>query len=119
MRTLSWERRDVGSARVLEIVGDADVASKPELDELLESLIDEGPGPIVVSFERCTFCDSTILGVMVKFARQAAGRFDIVAGRGSRVRRVFDITGLTGQLGIFETVDAAVAAHDGAGAEPA
>jgi anti-sigma B factor antagonist len=96
---------------VIEVVGELDVYSAPQLrDVLLEAT--SRPAPLViVDLSGLRFMDSSGLGVLVagwKRARDRGGRLG-VAALPTRVARVFRTTGLDRALPVFATVAAAEA----------
>ena len=100
-------------AMVVEVSGELDLHSAPQLRaEIARTIENYAPPRIVVDLSGVTFLDSTGVGVLVgafKRAREAAGTLHFCSPQ-SRVRRVFEITGLLGALPLFETRDAALAA---------
>ena len=103
------------SVAVVEVAGELDLHSAPQLRaELNRALENNAPPRIVVDLMGVTFLDSTGVGVLVgalKRAREAQGALHF-CGAQSRVRRVFEITGLIGALPLFVTRDEAFAAFD-------
>lgn len=96
---------------VLSVSGEVDVATAPRLRERLVTLVNDGRTRIVVDLERVDFIDSTGLGVLVgalKRVRTNDGDLALVC-TGSRVLKVFEITGLTKVFAIYGSVDEALA----------
>ena len=96
---------------VLSVSGEVDVATAPRLRERLVTLVNDGRTRIVVDLERVDFIDSTGLGVLVgalKRVRTNDGDLALVC-TGSRVLKVFEITGLTKVFAIHGSVDEALA----------
>ncbi|CAN5437444.1 anti-sigma factor antagonist BldG [soil metagenome] len=103
-----------GDASVLAVSGEVDVATVPRLREQLHSLVAQGSPRIVVDLERVDFLDSTGLGVLVgalKRVRANGGELALVC-TSSRIRKVFEVTGLTKVFSLYDTVDEAVAGDD-------
>ncbi len=101
-----------GEATVVEIGGEIDLHVAPRLRaELLRA--GEGDSPrVVVDLSEVSFLDSTGIGVLVgalKRVREKGGALNF-CGVQSRVRRVFEITGLMRALPIFESREAALTA---------
>ena len=96
---------------VLAVRGEIDVAAAPGLREQLIALIEDGTDRLLVDLEGVDFIDSTGLGVLVgavRRARAADGDVRLVCTN-SRLRKVFDVTGLDEVFVIADTVDDAVA----------
>ena len=80
----------------LNLSGELDAHSAPDIRRQLHALIDEGPEILVVDLERATFLDSTILGLLVgglRRMREAGGELELVYPP-QPVRRIFEFTGL-------------------------
>lgn len=108
--------RHIGAAALVETGGEIDLHSAPQLRAALLKAC-EMPAPrIVVDLSEVTFIDSTGIGVLVgalKRARESGGEVHF-CGIQTRVRRVFEITGLLRVLPLFESRDAALEAFGGA-----
>ena len=111
--------RTVAGHLVLEVGGEIDVYTAPQLRERLISLVDGGARHVVVDLGRVEFLDSTGLGVLVgalKRLRGAGGELFLVCGQ-ERLLKIFRITGLDRVFTLYPTVAAATAgSSDGASA---
>ena len=86
------------------IRGDIDMANVPDLQTKLDALISTTNDDIVLDCKGLTFIDSTGIAMFV-FAHQALearGRECRVENMDARVRRPFDILGLTDRLRFSE-----------------
>lgn len=96
---------------VLAVSGEVDVATVPRLREQLHGLVAQGDTQIVVDLDNVEFLDSTGLGVLVgalKRVRSSGGELYLVCTQ-PRIRKVFEVTGLTKVFSIHDSVDEAVA----------
>jgi anti-sigma B factor antagonist len=96
---------------VVAVSGEIDVATAPRLREQLVSLVTEGRHHIVVDLDGVDFIDSTGLGVLVgalKRVRTHHGELALVCNS-SRIRKGFEITGLTRVFPMCASVEEAVA----------
>ena len=96
---------------VLAVSGEVDVATVPRLREQLHGLVAQGDTSIVVDLDAVDFLDSTGLGVLVgalKRVRSSGGELYLVCTQ-PRIRKVFEVTGLTKVFSIHDSVDEAVA----------
>ncbi len=87
---------------VVVVEGEIDVASAPALEKHLEEV--PASGDLTVDLRQVGFLDSTGIGVLVgaqQRRREQGGRVRLVIDT-DRLRRLFEITGLTG---VFEIVD--------------
>jgi anti-anti-sigma factor len=99
------ETRSEGSATVLTVTGELDLASAPALEEELEQVLNGGSGLVVVDLRQLEFIDSTGLSVLVKAhqrAQDADASFGLVRG-GAQVQRLLSLTGLEDRLRVAET----------------
>jgi anti-sigma B factor antagonist len=103
---------DLGDgAYCIEVAGEADLATSPELKAALAEAIESGARSILVDFSAASFIDSTALGVLmgvVKRLRPVGGALVIVCSD-PNIRRAFQITLLDRIFSIFETRDAGLA----------
>jgi anti-sigma B factor antagonist len=100
-----------GGVSRVDVVGEVDLSTAPELKEALGEVIDAGARGVLVDLSDATFIDSTTLGVLmgaVKRLRPAGGELTIVC-RDPNIRKIFEITLLDRIFNIFETVDEGVA----------
>lgn len=91
---------------VVQVVGEIDVYTAPQLRERLDHEIEAGVHHLVVDLSGVTFMDSTGLGVLVgrlKQIRLHDGTMRIVCSH-DRVLKVFVITGLDKVFSIYPTV---------------
>lgn len=96
---------------VLAVSGEVDVATVPRMREQLHSLVAQGDNRIVVDLDAVDFLDSTGLGVLVgalKRVRSSGGDLQLICTQ-PRIRKVFEVTGLTKVFSIHDTLDEAVA----------
>ena len=111
---LSLSTRSQREHTVLEVGGEIDVYTAPQLRERLIELVEGGQQHIVVDMEQVEFLDSTGLGVLVgglKRVRALDGSLRLVCGQ-ERILKIFRITGLEKVFAIYPTVEEAVAASD-------
>ena len=97
MQPFRQESITVGSdCAVLQITGEVDVYTAPQLREQVIQLLSSGVRHIIADLRDVDFLDSTGLGVLVgslKRLRGHDGSFKVVAS-GGRILRIFQITGL-------------------------
>lgn len=109
MRVATWVDHQRG---VVEVVGDVDVYTAPELRAALLQPQDKAERPnLVVLLADLAFMDSSGLGLLVgahKRAVMAGGRVALVGARESLLR-VLRVTGLSKVLPAFDDAEAAFA----------
>jgi len=99
------ETRSEGSATVLTLTGELDLASAPTLEDELGKALTGAGGRVVVDLRELEFIDSTGLSVLVKAHQRAQERdseFAVVRG-GAQVQRLLALTGLEDRLTVAET----------------
>ncbi len=92
---------------VVQVAGEVDVHSAPQLREMLAELIREGHHHLVVDMEQVAFLDSTGLSVLVgalKKVRAHDGSVRVVCTH-ERIIKIFRITGLTNVFPIHASID--------------
>ncbi|MGH2740515.1 MAG: STAS domain-containing protein [Actinomycetota bacterium] len=109
MPELSLESRTEKNWVVLEVTGEVDLATAPQLRDRLNGLIDDGGAQLIVNLEGVSFLDSTGLSVLVATLnrmQERGGTFALAALSGP-VRKVLDTVGLEKQFPIYESIDEA------------
>ena len=104
--------RAIDELSVVDVAGEVDVFSAPELAEQLSQLFDAGRQTVVVDLTSVTFLDSTGLGTLVAArnrAEEAGGQLPII-GSAERVLKLFRITGLDEVFEIYPSIQAAITA---------
>jgi anti-sigma B factor antagonist len=102
------------SACVIELAGEVDLYTAPELKHELLRVIDGGATFVVVDLTETTFIDSTTLGVLLgglKRLRPLGGSLLLVCAD-RNIRKIFEITLLDRVFTIVETRDLALAELD-------
>ncbi|MEU1250082.1 STAS domain-containing protein [Micromonospora arida] len=104
---------------VLEVRGELDMATSPQLREALQGLINAGDRQVVVDLAGVRFMDSSALGalvVMFKAFRAGGGRLSLAAVQPA-VHRILTITSVDRVVDVYDSVRAAeadVLSSDGA-----
>lgn len=100
-----------GATTRLEVEGELDLATAPDLKWALADALDHGARTFVVDLTGVTFIDSTALGVLVGFRRNLkVGMRMGVACTDPDVLAIFELTGLDSVFEMFSTPDEALAA---------
>jgi anti-sigma B factor antagonist len=95
----------------IEVDGEADLATAPELKQALAEVIDSGARVVLVDFSASSFIDSTALGVLMgamRRLRPVHGEVAIVCND-PNIRKMFELTLLDRIFNIFETSEAGLA----------
>ena len=109
---LQIEVRSEGAWRVLDVNGEVDLYTSPQLRDAIDREVGEGTSRVLVDLTGVTFMDSIGLGVLVgslKRSRERGGELALVCTEGS-VLKVLTITGLDRVFPIHSSVADAVGA---------
>src|SRR3954447_8499420 len=109
---LEIDAAPLGDAPGVAVRGDVDVATAPALEDALADAIRESDGALAVDLSAVDFLDSSGLRVLLR-ARALLGREDralaVVCPFG-RVRRVFELSGVSELFAFYASREAALAA---------
>ena len=96
---------------VINLTGEIDVYTYPQLNEIMEDLIKDGHYNIVINLEEVRYIDSTGLGVLANSASKIIthkGQLNIVCTK-PQVRKIFVVSGLMHKnLTLFDNEDSAL-----------
>jgi len=101
------DARSDGSADVLVLHGELDLASSGELAQELERLIEEKGTSVIVDLRDLEFMDSTGLSVLIKAhqrAQEAGCRLSLVKGP-PQIQRLLSLTGVAERVELADSVD--------------
>lgn len=104
--------RSHGEITVVEVEGEIDVHTAPDLRERLIALADSGASPVVVDLSKVGFLDSSGLGVLAGVNKQLEthGRRLRIVCSDPRLVRLFSLTRLDEVLTLHPTVEDAASA---------
>lgn len=88
---------------VIDVGEDLDGFSSPAFEKTITRAESENDH-IVVSLERCAYCDSTALAVLIRAKKRLGDRLLIIVPKDVSVRRIFEITDLIDVLGVLERI---------------
>ena len=101
-----------GGAVVVRLAGEIDLYNAHEVRVVLLDESGRAPERLVVELSQVTFVDSTALGVLIEArAKLPNKRAFLVASPQLETRRALEVSGLDRHLGVFDTVDDALAAE--------
>jgi anti-sigma B factor antagonist len=99
----------IGETLVLEVLGDLDAFTAPQLAEVIMASLADQPAALIVDLSKLDFLGSAGMTALVE-GHEAAGsaqRFGVVAD--GPTGRHMKIVGLDGILSVYPTLDAALA----------
>lgn len=119
MTQLTVEVHEHETHVVIEVVGEIDIDTAPQLRGIVTAVTDAGPAHLVFDLSQVTFVDSVGLGVFVLARKKMLLRQDVVGivAPTRRVVAIFTIAGLDQLFRIRPTLGAVLTAEDPA--EPA
>ncbi len=94
---------------IIELEGEVDVYTAPQLKQQVVKILEGGAKLLVVDLTKVDYLDSTALGVLIgglKRMREADGNMVLICPS-QRIRRVFEITGLDKIFDIYNTEEEA------------
>ncbi|WIX77862.1 STAS domain-containing protein [Amycolatopsis carbonis] len=103
--TVRWHER----AAVVTVAGEIDLVTAPELDEIVTGVVDESPEALVVDLRKVTFLSSAGLQVLAAAHQRLGERGLRVVSTSHITTRPLTSTGLDTWIGLFTTVDEALA----------
>ncbi|MEU4668116.1 STAS domain-containing protein [Amycolatopsis sp. NPDC023774] len=103
--TVRWFER----AAVVTVAGEIDLVTAPELDEIVTGVVDESPEVLVVDLCKVTFLSSAGLQVLAGAHQRLGERGLRVVSTSHVTTRPLTSTGLDTWIGLFTTVDEALA----------
>ena len=90
---------------VIQLEGEVDVYTAPQLKQQMISILEGGARELVVDLAKVDYLDSTALGVLIggiKRMRERDGNMVLICPS-PRIRRVFEITGLDKIFDMYDT----------------
>jgi anti-sigma B factor antagonist len=106
-----FARTEGAGTVVLEVTGQVDLESEPDLSRSISSALEQSPAVLVVDLSRVALLTSAGMAVLLGSHNRASERtrFRIVA-TGKASLRPLQILGLTNVMSVFPTLDEALAA---------
>lgn len=97
-------------AWVITISGELDIATSPQVRELLSEAARDEDKPLVIDLTRCDFVDSTGLATLLHGAKPAQNGESNVAlvSVGGEVRKLLELTAIDRTIPVYETLDGAL-----------
>jgi len=102
--------REVGDAIVVMVEGNLDTNTSPDAQNYLDQLVDSGSRKILISFESTNYVSSAGLRVVLATAKllNKNGGDLRLCNLSSTVRDVFEISGFTTILNVFDSEKEAI-----------
>jgi anti-sigma B factor antagonist len=107
-------RREIGDVVVFDVVGEIDLYNAPTIKEMVRQEIEKGKVNIVVNLDKVSYIDSSGIGVLISSLsnlKKVGGGLKL-ANVYASVRKVFELTKLTGFFDIYDSVENAVSSFN-------
>lgn len=99
----------LGRLTLIHVIGELDISNYMEFGEAIDAAASRSSDPVIVGFVECTYVDTSGLTALVMGHRKHGRRLHVVVPRDSRVRRVFETTGLHRALLMHDDFRTAIA----------
>jgi anti-anti-sigma factor len=103
-----------GTVDVVEAHGELDMANVNELNDALRNALSDDTTSCLLDLSSVTFLDSSVIHALIRWSHDAQlserEALAIVIGADTVARRLLGLVGLTSQLPVFESRDAALTA---------
>lgn len=99
----------LGKLTLMHVMGELDITNYLELGEAVDAAAGRGPDPLIIGFVECTYIDTSGLTALVIAHRKYGRRLHFVVPSESKVRRIFEATGLHRALLVHGDFRAAIA----------
>jgi anti-anti-sigma factor len=99
------EVRSEGTAAVIVVHGELDLASGPELEQVLDRVAEQPTELLIIDLREVDFMDSTGLSIIVKAHQRFADegrKLGLVKGS-PQVQRLLDLTGVAERLPLVDS----------------
>ena len=97
-------------AALIDLDGEIDVYTAPQLKQQIIELLDGGTRRVLINLSHVDYLDSTALGVLIgglKRLRERDGTLDLICPN-PRIKRIFEITGLDKIFDMYATDEEAI-----------
>ena len=84
----------LGKLTLVHVIGELDITNYMELGDAIAMATERSSGPLIVGFVECSYIDTSGLTALVTAHRKYGNKLHVVVPEGSKVRRIFEATGL-------------------------
>ncbi len=104
-----------GDTTILSVWENLDIGSQAAFDGVLQAVTAGARGRIIVSLERCYYCDSKGLGVLLRHSRRLGPRLTVVVPPDNASRRIFEVCRIPELMSVRASLREALAERPRAG----
>ena len=98
----------LGRLTLVHVLGELDISNYHELSEAIARAADRSSDPILISFLECTYIDTSGITAVVGAHRKFGKRLHVIVPHFSKIRRIFEATGLVRALLVHDDFRAAI-----------
>jgi len=98
----------LGKLTLVHVMGELDIMNYRELGEALERAAEGSSDPVLVGFVECTYVDTSGITALVSAHRKMGKRLHVIVPPDSKIRKVFEATGLHLALLVHDDFRAAI-----------
>lgn len=99
----------LGKITLIHVIGELDIGNYMDFSDALDEAVACSTEPVIVGFVECTYVDTSGLTALVTAHRKYGKRLHVVVPYASRVRRIFEATGLHRALLVHDDFGTAIA----------
>ena len=98
------------NAMIVSVAGRMDTITGPDFQKKMEEVLGQGEKEILVDFEKLEYISSAGLRAVLMAAKQAkaGGGTLLCCGLRDMVKKVFDISGFSSMIPVFDSLDEAL-----------
>jgi len=98
----------LGRLTLVHVLGELDISNYRDLSEAIERAGAGSSDPILVAFVECTYIDTSGITALVSAHRKFGKRLHVIVPQTSKIRKIFEATGLHRALLVHEDFRAAI-----------
>src|SRR5579872_478745 len=98
----------LGKLTLVHVLGELDITNYRELSEAIERAGEGSRDPILVAFVECTYIDTSGITALVGAHRKFGKRLHVIVPHHSKIRKMFETTGLHRALLVHDDFRAAI-----------
>jgi anti-anti-sigma factor len=98
----------LGRLTLVHVLGELDISNYRGLSEAIERAGEGSSDPILVAFGECAYIDTSGINALVSAHRNIGKRLHVIVPHDSKIRKIFEATGLRRALLVHDDFRAAI-----------
>ncbi len=98
----------LGRLTLVHVLGELNITNSSELSQVLDRASEGSSNPILVAFGECTYIDTSGITALVGANRKLGERLHVIVPHNSKIRKIFEVTGLHRTLLVHDDFRAAI-----------